>query len=209
MKAFALKILVFGFSVCFVGSAFADTPLKLGAEFSRIEGVARSSTSVSAIVFYSPAYKFDKSLSSRGCEFVEDRWKPNDNDMSVTLKASPVVDGKYSLSIPTAGQRGECAYVLESVSLFIEDQPASQNLTLLTQRQIERMNSELSEVVGIESVQEFSALTALYCEFKTEFETGFCYPAQDSLAFYYGISNSPTDYTLDLKDISEKPARQY
>lgn len=209
MKTLTLKLMIVSLGVCFAGSALADTALKLGSELTRIEGAARATTSISAIVFYTPLYKFDKSVSSEGCKFTEDRWKPNDNDLSVTIQAVRLSNDKYSLQIPTTGIRGSCAYVLESVSLFVEDKPTSQNLTILTERQIQRLDGELSDVGGMEPVRPISDLPALYCEFHTEYETGFCYPAQDMLASYYGISNLPAIYTLDIKDISEKPERQY
>lgn len=208
MNTMTFKVIVLALGLVGAGSALADTPLKLGSELIRIEGVSRPSTLVSAIVFYTPLYKFDKKVSSQGCQFKEDHWKPNENDMSVTVKAQRT-SGGYSLPIPTQATRGTCAYVLESLSLSVEDKPTGENLTILTERQIKRMDAELSEVGGIEPVKSLNELNGLYCEFHTEYETGFCYPAQDTIATFYGISNSAAIYTLDIKDVSERPERQY
>lgn len=209
MNSMTFKILVLILSVVGAGAAVAETPLKLGSDVVRIQGASRSSATISAIVFYAPLYKFDKSVSSEGCTFTEDRWKPNQNDVNVTLKAQRSQEGGYALQVPTQGVRGTCVYVLESFYLSIEDKPASETLNILSERQIQRLNTELADVGGLEPVKSLSEVKGLYCEFQTDFENGFCYPAQDTLASYYGVSSSAAVYILDIKDISERPERQY
>jgi hypothetical protein len=208
MNTKTFKVIVIFLGLVSAGSALAETPLKLGADLARIHGTARASAVISAIVFYTPLYKFDKKVSSQGCTFTEDRWKPNENDVSVTVKAQLQVGG-YELKVPTQGVRGSCVYVLESFYLSIEDKPVSETLNILSERQIQRLSAELSDIGGLDPVKNLSEIKALYCEFKTDFENGFCYPAQDTLSTYYGVSNLSATYTLDLKDISERPERQY
>lgn len=208
MKAMTLKKMVLVLGLFSAASAHAETPLKLGTEVIRIQGTSRASTAVSAIVFYKPLYKFDKNVSAKGCEFPEDSWKPNENDVSTTIKAPrSKVDG-YSLAIPTQGIRGTCPYVLESLTFYMEDKPVSQNLTILSERQVQKLAESLADVGGLETVP-LTNLNGLYCEFKTDFEYGFCYPAQDTIASFYKVADGPAIYTLNIKDISERPERQY
>lgn len=209
MNSMAFKILVLILSAIGTSSALAETPLKLGSEVVRIQGASRSSAAISAIVFYAPLYKFDKTVSPEACTFTEDRWKPNQNDVNVTLKAQRQEKGGYALHVPTQGVRGTCVYVLESFYLSIEDKPVSETLNILSARQIQRLNKDLADVGGLEPVKDLSELKGLYCEFQTDFENGFCYPAQDTLASYYGVSSSAATYVLDIKDISERPEREY
>jgi hypothetical protein len=214
VKTLAFKVMVLVTGVATASFALAaETPLKLGSELIRIEGASRASTTVSALVYYTPLYKFDMSVSSAGCTFPEDHWKPNENDMSVTIKAQSLSAKGYSLQIPTQGLRGTCAYVLESLYFYIEDKAGhakvSETINILSERQVARMNEDMTGVGGMDPVKSLTELSGLYCEYQSEFEYGFCSPAQDTIASFYGVSNSAATYTLDVKDISERPERQY
>jgi hypothetical protein len=208
MKAMTLKKIVLVLGLLSAATAHAETPLKLGSEVIRIQGASRASAAISAIVFYKPLYKYDKNVSTKGCEFPEDSWKPNENDVSTTIKAQLSKGGGYSLAVPTQGIRGTCPYVLESLTFYMEDKPVSQSLTILSERQVQKLAESLSDIGGLETFP-LSNLKGLYCEFETDFEYGFCYPAQDTFASFYKVADGPAIYTLDIKDISERPERQY
>jgi hypothetical protein len=190
--------------------ASADTPLKLSTDVIRIEGQARSSTEVSVMAYYIPLYNFDKTLSKKDCEFTEDRWLPNGDNKNVNLKNVRQADGSYYLEIPTTAQRDNCPYVLESTYLNVEDgKKITESINLFTERTLKQRKEQNGDDGGLIPVYDFNLLTAIYCEYETEFDYGYCSAAQGSIELSYSITDQGTIYHLDVFDVKDKPERQY
>lgn len=191
-------------------AASAETPLKTGSEVIRFEGKTRSSTVVSALAFYTPLYNFDRKLSKKDCEFTEDRWLPNGDNKNLTVKNVRQADGSYSLQIPTTAQRGNCPYVLESTYLNVADgTKIGESINLLTERALKQKKEQDGDDGDLLPVYDFHLLTAIYCEYESEFEYGSCAAAQGSIELTYFISDKGTSYHLDVFDDKDKPERQY
>lgn len=191
------------------GTASAQTPLKLNTQTIGISGKARASGDISALAFYTPLATFDKKLSIAACEFKEDRSSPNLYDKNLNVKSVRQADGSYSLQIPTAGQRGECPYVLESLYFYVEDGDTSMTLNMKTERTIQREKELLEEVGGMEPVKSLSELPAIYCEFEDEYDVGSCSSVKGNIELTYQVSNTPKNYILNIQDLKEMPEREY
>jgi|GEM_PF-1891015 hypothetical protein len=209
MKTSIFLLILLALAISNLAQAETKTPVTYSTDKMKISGTARQSTAVSAIVFYTPLFNFDKKLSAKDCEFQEDHWSPNGPDRNVVIKTTVQNNGQYVLEIPAEGQRAKCPYVLDSIYLNYEDGDVTQTLSLLSERNISKQNESLSDIGETFEVKDFSSLKELFCEFKSEFSTGFCYSIDDSIDLQYGIANKGVNYTLDIKDISLKPPRQY
>lgn len=164
-------------------------------------------------MFYIPLFNFDKKLSEKDCEFTEDRWKPNGPDRNVTIKSERQADGSYSLKIPVEAQRGKCPYVIDSMYLNFENKndttQVSQALNLVTARNLKKQREIMSDIGEPMPVTDLSELKAIYCEFVSDFEIGLCDAEDGFIATSYGIANKGVNYHVDIKDLRDKPERQY
>ncbi|MFV8258633.1 hypothetical protein ACNQKP_12545 [Bdellovibrio bacteriovorus] len=187
----------------------AETRLQPSSEGHLIQGQAPVSTQISAMAFYSPAFTFNKKLDASVCKFAEDRMSPAGHDRTLVIKAQRQEDGRYAVKVPTAGLRGACPYVLTSVYLDLNDAKVSQNLSLSTEKEIQQTRDALSDITELDPVTPFDQVEAIYCEFESEFEIGLCHVADGLPEMSYKISDTATSYTLDVKDESQRPSREF
>ncbi|AFY01065.1 hypothetical protein Bdt_1367 [Bdellovibrio bacteriovorus str. Tiberius] len=187
----------------------AETRLQPSAERHLIQGQAPVSTEISAMAFYSPAFTFNKKMDASVCKFAEDRMSPAGHDRTLVIKAQRQEDGRYTVKVPTKGQRGACPYVLTSVYLDLNDAKVSQNLSLSTEKEIQQTRDALSDVTELDPVTPFEKIGTIYCEFESEFEIGLCHVADGLPEMSYQISDTATSYALDVKDESQRPPREF
>ena len=211
MRLLDLGSLIGFFTVLsFAPIAHANTDLKLNNDNIVIQGTGRASMTFNILAFYTPSKNFDKSQSGQNCKFAEDAYCPNDADKAVVIKATLDGKGGYSINIPATGIRGSCKYSLDSVYADMHDGVADENLKLQTSASIAKMNDDLASVGGADPVTSLSDLKTMYCQFADEYEVGLCGTADsDLLEIEYQISSKPETYTLDIKDVSERPEPKY
>lgn len=197
------------FTLLLTSTVLAETRLQPSTEGHLIQGQAPVSTQISAMAFYSPAFTFNKKLDASVCKFAEDRMSPAGHDRTLVIKALRQQDGRYAVNVPTAGQRGACPYVLTSVYLDLNDSKVSQNLSLSTVKEIQQTRDALSDVAELDPVTPFEKIGTIYCEFESEFEIGLCQVAEGLPEMSYKISDTATSYTLDVKDESQRPPREF
>jgi hypothetical protein len=184
-------------------AAAKETPLKVNTQVMTISGQVRGKAKISTLAVYMPASKFDKAKNPKLCIFPEDEYRMSGSDKVVKFAATQA-GGKYSVAIPTAGVRGACEYVLDTIYFDVDSGPIAENIALKTKASVDFDNQLVADAgVQINETPQFADLKQIACEFDTKEQFGTCQTMQEDsfIQLQYEISGAPQAYTLDILDL--------